>query len=119
MCSEGFVNETDDYSDDRPLEEVSHSLSQGELQPDVQVHVVVQHKRANHESANENAETRTFGNARSALMDHGEKDGDNQDRHESCDQSNWHDSHHFFLRAEYGRVLVAFIDESWHQPEHQ
>ena len=40
-CSEGFANKTDDYSDDRPLDEVSHSLSQSEFQPDVQVHVVV------------------------------------------------------------------------------
>jgi hypothetical protein len=35
-CSEGFVNKTDDYADDSPL-----------------VHVVVQHKCANHENANE------------------------------------------------------------------
>jgi hypothetical protein len=45
--SEGFVNQTDDYSDDSPLDEVSHSLHQSESQPDVQVHVVVQHKCAN------------------------------------------------------------------------
>src|ERR1700693_5032604 len=40
-CSEGFVNKTDDDSDDRPLDEVSRSLHQGQFQPDVQVHVVV------------------------------------------------------------------------------
>jgi hypothetical protein len=34
-CSEGFVNKTDEDSDDSPLEEVSHSLSQSEFQPDV------------------------------------------------------------------------------------
>src|SRR5712692_6815085 len=67
-CSEGFVNKTDDYSDDRPLDEVSRSLHQSEFQPDVQVHVVVQHKCANHENAKENAEARTFRSARSALM---------------------------------------------------
>jgi hypothetical protein len=54
-CSEGFVNKADDYADDSPLDEVSHSLSQSEFQPDVQVHVVVQHKCANRENANENA----------------------------------------------------------------
>jgi hypothetical protein len=79
-CSEGFVNKTDDYADDSPLDEVSHSLSQSEFQPDVQVHVVVQHKSANHENANENAEARSFRSARSALMYHCEKYGDNQDR---------------------------------------
>ena len=57
-CSEGFVNKTDDYSDDSPLDEVSHSLFQSEFQPDVQVHVIVQHKCAYHENANENAEAR-------------------------------------------------------------
>jgi hypothetical protein len=41
-CSEGFVNKTDDYADDSPLDEVSPSLHQSEFQPDVQVHVVVQ-----------------------------------------------------------------------------
>jgi hypothetical protein len=60
---EGFVNKTDDYSDDGPLEKVSHSLVQSEFRPDVQVHVVVQHKCANHENANEHAEARTFDNA--------------------------------------------------------
>src|SRR5260370_11289798 len=79
-CSEGFVNKTDDYSGDSPLDEVSRSLHQSEFQPDVQVHVVVQHKCANHENANENAETRTFRSARSALMHHCENYGDNQDR---------------------------------------
>jgi hypothetical protein len=63
-CSDRFVNKTDDHSDDRPLDEVSHSLSQSEFQPDVQVHIVVQHKCANHENANENAQTRTFRSAR-------------------------------------------------------
>src|SRR5215475_67872 len=52
--SEGFVNKTDDYPDDSPLDEVSRSLSQSEFQPDVQVHVVVQHI-ANRQNANENA----------------------------------------------------------------
>src|SRR5437879_8924640 len=117
-CSEGFVNKTDDYSDDSPLDEVSSSLSQSELQPDVEVHVVVQHKCANHKNANENAEERTFRSARSARMYHCENYGGNQDRYESCDDSNWHNSHHFFLRSEYGRVLVALIDKSWHQPKH-
>jgi hypothetical protein len=32
-CREGFVNKTDDYSDDSPLDEVSHSLHQSEFQP--------------------------------------------------------------------------------------
>jgi hypothetical protein len=63
-CSEGFVNKTDDHSDDSPLDEVSHSLSQSEFQPDVQVHIVVQHS-ANRENANENAQARTFRSARS------------------------------------------------------
>src|SRR5438105_381358 len=98
--SEGFVNKTDDYSDDSPLDEVRRSLHQSEFQPDVQVHVVVQRKGANHENANENAEARTFRSARSARMDHCEKDGDNQDRYESCDDSNWHNLVHFFLRPE-------------------
>lgn len=80
-CSERFVNKTDENSDDRPLDEVSHSLHQSEFQPDVQVYVVVQHKCANHEKAKENAEARTLHNARSALMDHRENDGDDQDRH--------------------------------------
>src|SRR5208282_3444454 len=84
-CSEGFVNETDDHSDDRPLDEVSNSLCQSEFQPDVQIHVVVQHKCANHENANENAHARTFRSARSALMHHCEDYRDNQDRHQSCD----------------------------------
>src|SRR5580765_4356441 len=79
-CSEGFVNKTDDYADDRPLDEVSHSLSQSEFQPDVQVHVVVQHKCANHENADENAEARTSRSAGSALMYHCENYGGNQDR---------------------------------------
>ena len=81
-CSEGFVNKTDDYADDRPLDEVSHSLSQSEFQPDVQVHVVVQHKCANYENANENAEARSFRSARSARMYHYhcENYRDNQDR---------------------------------------
>src|SRR5271154_3560190 len=118
-CSEGFVNKTDDYADDRPLDEVNHSLSQSELQPDVQVHVVVQHKSANHENADENAEARTLRNARSARMYHCENYGDNQDRYQSCDHSNWHNSHHFFFCSEYGRVLAGFIDKSWHQPKHQ
>jgi len=82
-CSERFVNKTDDYADDSPLDEVNHSLSQSEFQPDVQVHVVVQHKCANDENANENAEARTFRSARSALMYHCENYGDNQDRYES------------------------------------
>src|SRR5437868_2531114 len=113
-CSEGFVNKTDDYADDGPLDEVSHSLSQSEFQPDVQVHVVVQHKCTNHEEANENAEARTFRSARSARVHHCEYYGDNQDRYVSCDQSNRHNLKHFFFRSEYGRVLVAFIDKSWH-----
>src|SRR5712692_5383273 len=117
-CSEGFVNKTDDYSDDSPLDEVSRSLHQSEFQPDVQVHVVVQHKCANHENANENAEARTFRSARSALMVHCEHYGDNQDRYESSAESDWHNFHHFFLRSEYGRVLVAFFDKTWHQPKH-
>src|SRR5258705_8126041 len=114
-CSVGFVNKADDYADDSPLDEVSNSLHQSESQPDVQVHVVVQHKCANHENANENAEARTFHSARSALMYHSENYGGNQDRYESCDQSNWHNSHHFFFRSEYGRVLVAFFEKSRHQ----
>ncbi len=65
---EGFVNKSDDYADDRPLGEVSHSLSRNEFQPDVQVHVVVQHKCANHENAPENSQARTFFSARSAGM---------------------------------------------------
>ena len=68
--SEGFVNKTDDYADDGPLDEVSRSLTQSEFQSDVQVHVVVQHECANHENSNENAEARPFRSARSALMDH-------------------------------------------------
>ena len=79
-CSEGFVNKTDDYSDDSPLDEVSHGLHQSEFQPDVQVYLVVQHNCANHENANENAEARTFRSARSAVMYHCENYGDNQDR---------------------------------------
>ena len=79
-CSKGFVNKTDDYPDDSPLDEVSRSLHQSEFQPDVQVHVVVQHKGANHENANENAEARTFRSARSALMVHCENHGGNQVR---------------------------------------
>src|SRR5271169_5153373 len=74
-CSEGFVNKTDDYSHDSPLDEVSHSLSQSEFQPDVQVHVVVQHIGANHENANEHAEARTIPGARSAMMHHCENCG--------------------------------------------
>src|SRR6476660_5114519 len=81
-CSKGFVNKTDDYSDESPLDEVSRSLHQSEFQPDVQVHVVVQHS-ANRENANENAEARTFRNARSTLMYHCESCGANQDRYES------------------------------------
>src|SRR5580704_2523357 len=118
-CSEGFVNKTDDDSDDRPLDEVSHSLSQSEFQPDVQVYVVVQHKCANHENANENAQAGTFRSARSALMEGRENYRDNQDRYQSCGHSNWHNTHHLFLRPEYGRVLVGFIDKRWHQPKHQ
>ena len=53
-CSEGFVNKTDDYSDDSPLDKVSRSLSQSEFQPEVEIHVVVQHI-ANRENAEENA----------------------------------------------------------------
>src|SRR5438094_9992558 len=78
--SEGFVNKTDDYSDDSPLDEVRRSLHQSEFQPDVQVHVVVQHKCANHENADENAEARTFRSARSARMVHCENYRGNQDR---------------------------------------
>jgi hypothetical protein len=118
-CSEGFVNKTDDYSDDSPLDEVSHRLSQSEFQSDVQVHVVVQHKCANRENANENAEARSFRGARSALMYHCENYGGNQDRYESCDESNWHNSLHFFFGSEYGWVLVGFIDKTRHQPKHQ
>src|SRR5229473_2559806 len=118
-CREGFVNKTDDDSDDSPLDEVSRSLHQSEFQPDVQVHVVVQDKCANHENANENAEARTFRSARSALMVHCENYGDNQDRYESSAESDWHNLHHFFLRPEYGRVLVAFFDKTWQQPKHQ
>src|SRR5438445_9468168 len=116
--SNGFVNKTDNYSDDGPLDEVSRSLHQSEFQPDVQVHVVVQHKCANHENANENAEACAFRSARSALMVHCENYGGNQDRYESCRESNWHDLHHFFLGSEYGRVLVAFLDKTWQQPKH-
>src|ERR1700722_8547947 len=100
-CSDRSVNKTDDYSDDSPLDEVSHSLSQSEFQPDVQVHVVVQHKCANHENANENAQARTFRSARSARPDVSLRKC-----YQSCDQSNWHNSHHFFLSSEYGRVLT-------------
>src|SRR5687767_4203513 len=103
-CSEGFVNETDDYSDDSPLDEVSRSLSQSEFQTDVQVHVVVQHI-ANRENADENTQARTFCNGRSAPVCHCENYGDNQDRYERCDDCNWHNSHHFFFWSEYGRVL--------------
>src|SRR5579859_7022694 len=117
-CSRGLVNKTDDDSDDRPLEEISNSLSQSEFQPDVQVHVVVQHKSANHENADESAEARTCRSTRSARMQHGKNNGDNQDRHESCGQSDRHDCHHFFLGSEYVRVLMGFIDKSRHQPEH-
>src|SRR5882724_10744304 len=85
-CCKGFVDKTDDYSGDNPLEEVSHSLSQREFQPDVQVHVVVQ-DRANRENANKNAEARTFHRARPALMYHCENYGDNQDRYERCSES--------------------------------
>jgi len=79
-CGEWFVNKTDDYADGSPLEEVSHSLHQSEFHPDVQVHVVVQYKCANHENANENAEARTFRNARSTLMYHCENYGDHDMR---------------------------------------
>src|SRR5271155_5881017 len=115
-CSDGFVNKTDDYADDRPLDEVNHSLPQSEFQPDVQVYVVVQHKCANHENANENAEARPFRSARSARMYHCQDYGDNPDRYERCDESNRHYSPHLFLRSEHSRILVAFIDKSWHQP---
>src|SRR5208282_2382949 len=118
-CSKGLVNKTDNYSDDRPLDEVSRSLHQSEFQPDVQVYVVVQHKCANHEYADENAQARTSRNARSALMNHCEQYGDNQNRYYSSDESDGHHSHHFFLRPEYGRVLVAFLDQAWQQPKHQ
>jgi hypothetical protein len=112
-CSEGFVNKTDDYSDDSPLDEVSDSLSQSEFQPDVQVHVVVQHS-ANRENANENAQACTFRSARSALMYHCEDYGDNQDRYESRDQSNWHNSLQFFPRSEYAiETLFALDFEYW------
>jgi hypothetical protein len=107
-CSEGFVNKTDDYSNDSPLDKVSRSLSQSKFHPDVQVHVVVQHKSTNYENADENAEARTFRHAGSAAMDHCENNGDNQDRYETCDESNRHNLKHFFFTPEYGRVLVAF-----------
>src|SRR5579863_1189058 len=122
-CREGFVNKTDNYSHDRPLDEVSHSLHQGEFQPDIQVHVVVQHKSANHKNANQNAQARTFSRARSTLMClyhyHCENYGDNQDRYQTCGHSNWHDSHHFFLGSEYVRVFVGFINKSWHEPHQE
>src|SRR5437899_1974542 len=117
-CGERIVNETDNDAKDGPLDKVSRSLSQSELRPDVQVHVIVQHKSANHENANENAQARTGRSAGSALMCHCENYGDNQDRYERCGQANWHDLKHFFFRSEYGRILVAFFDKSWHQPHH-
>jgi hypothetical protein len=57
---------TDHYSDNGPLDEVTRGLSESEFQPDVQVHVVVQHI-ANRKNANENAEAHTFRRARPAL----------------------------------------------------
>jgi len=63
-----------------------------------------------------NAEARTSV-VRSALMVHCENYGDNQDRYEVATNANWHNLHHFFLRSEYGRVLVAFFDKTWQQPK--
>jgi branched-chain amino acid transport system permease protein len=62
--------------------------------------------------------TDTPHDAGSAAMYHCENYGNDQDRYESRDQSNWHHSHHFFFRSEYGRVLKGFIHKSWHQPNH-
>src|ERR1700733_929790 len=95
LCSEGFVNKADNYADDGPLDEVNHGLCQSEFQPDVQVHVVMQHKSANHENANQDAQTRTFRSTRSPLMDHRENNRDHQDRYQRCGHSNGHHGHDF------------------------
>src|SRR5258707_15781854 len=84
-CSEGFVNKTDDYADDSPLDEVSRSLSQSESQPHVQLPIAVQHSCTNPENTNEIAEALTFRNARPALVNPGQNYSDNQDRYESSD----------------------------------
>ena len=60
--SEGFVNKTDDYSGDDPLEEVSRSLSESESRSNVEVHIIVQHI-AHGEDANENAHARALRSA--------------------------------------------------------
>ena len=77
----------------------------------------MQHKCANHENPNQDAEVRTFHSARSTRTYRREKYGGNQDRYESRDQSNRHNSFHFFLRSEYARVLAGFSDKTWHQPK--
>jgi hypothetical protein len=45
--------------------------------------------------------------------------GGYQDRHESRADSNWHNSLHFLIWPEYGRVLVALFDKTWRQPKNQ
>ena len=65
LCSERFVNKTDDYAGDNPLDQVSRRLSHSEFRPDLKVHVVVQHI-AHREDANEKTQARAFGYARSA-----------------------------------------------------
>ena len=68
MC--GYpVNQPDHDANDGPLDEVGCPLFQSKLQPNIQIDVIVQHKRAQHEDSNQRAESCSFSQPRAALVE--------------------------------------------------
>src|SRR6266550_1279307 len=76
------VNEADDNSHNEPLHEVRNGLPNGELDADVQDHVIVQRKTAHGEYANEGTEPRAIKNPAACRVRHRIQHG----HHKDCDK---------------------------------
>src|SRR5258706_1302429 len=105
------VNQPDHEADEGPLNEVGDGLFESELQSDVQIHVVVQHERANREETDERTESRALCRAGAAAIEHRVEHCQNKNRQKHRKNSIRHDALHVVGRAIDGRVLLEFPTE--------
>src|SRR6266550_1509519 len=107
------VNEADANSHNEPLQEVRDGLTNGELDADVQDHVIVQRKAAHGEYANEGTESRAIKNATACRVCHRIQHGDHKDRDKDGDHPHGHDALHVILGSIHRRILQELRAQRW------
>ena len=92
-----FVDEADCRADDDPLKEAGDALIKGELEANVEVHVVVDDEDADREYADECAKRGAGSDAAVSGIDFCEENGHDYDADEDGDHTVGHHLHHLAL----------------------